>query len=106
MANKGQILDMSPNRLKNAVEWCVSTVVFSNKPIGIITASASGEKGHEELKLIMKTIQARFTEETSLLIQGVKGKVDKEGAIKDQDTENKLKLFVREFIQLVNSAGD
>jgi NAD(P)H-dependent FMN reductase len=35
--------------LKNAIEWCVSTTVFSDKPIGLITASASGQKGHEDL---------------------------------------------------------
>ena len=63
-----------PSGLKNAIEWCVSTTVFSDKPIGLITASASGEKGHEELKLIMKTVQTQFTDETTLLIQGIKGK--------------------------------
>ncbi len=41
-----------PSGLKNLIEWCVSTVVFDKKPLGIITASASGEKGHEELQLI------------------------------------------------------
>ncbi|RZJ50276.1 MAG: NADPH-dependent oxidoreductase, partial [Flavobacterium sp.] len=59
-----------PGSLKNALEWCVSTTVFSNKKVGLITASASGEKGHEQLGLIMKTIEAKFTEETQLLIQG------------------------------------
>ena len=38
-----------PSGLKNAIEWCVSTTVFSDKPMGLITASASGQKGHEEL---------------------------------------------------------
>ena len=33
-----------PGSLKNAIEWCVSTTVFSQKPVGLITASASGEK--------------------------------------------------------------
>src|SRR6187402_4014028 len=37
-----------PSGLKNAIEWCVSTTAFSEKPTGLITASASGEKGHEE----------------------------------------------------------
>jgi NAD(P)H-dependent FMN reductase len=38
-----------PSGLKNAIEWCVATTVFSDKPTGIIAASASGQKGHEEL---------------------------------------------------------
>lgn len=85
-----------PSGLKNMVEWCVSTTIFSDKPIGIITASTSGEKAHEELKLIMKTLQAQFTDETTLLIQGVKGKIDKDGSIKAL-TEKRLEKFVQEF---------
>jgi NAD(P)H-dependent FMN reductase len=83
-----------PSGLKNMIEWCVSTTVFSDKPIGLITASASGEKGHEELKLIMETVQAKFTNETSLLIQGVKGKIEKDGKISDKKTEIDLEKFV------------
>ncbi|GAA3645181.1 NADPH-dependent FMN reductase [Flavivirga jejuensis] len=86
-----------PSGLKNMIEWCVSTSVFSNKPIGFITASASGEKAHEELKLIMKTIQTKFTEETILLIKGVKGKVGKNGKILDKKTETELNIFVESF---------
>src|SRR5262245_29230423 len=52
-----------PGSLKNAIEWCVSTTVFSQKPVGLITASASGDKTHEELKLVMKTIEAVFSDD-------------------------------------------
>lgn len=90
-----------PSGLKNALEWCVSTLVFANKPIGIITAAAHGEKGHAELQLIMQTLQAKFSDDTCLLIQGVKGKIDKEGLIKDLATEEKLKQFVQEFCKLL-----
>ena len=82
-------------RLKNAIEWCVSTTVFSDKPVGIITASASGEKAHEELKLIMQTVQAIVHEETCLLIKGVKGKVGEEGEMIDAKTEAELRMLVR-----------
>ena len=30
-----------PSGLKNAIEWCVASTVFSDKPVGLITASAS-----------------------------------------------------------------
>ena len=33
-----------PGSLKNAIEWNVSTTVFSHKPLAIIVAAASGEK--------------------------------------------------------------
>lgn len=92
-----------PSGLKNAIEWCVSTTVFSDKPIGMITASASGEKGHAELKLIMKTIQTVFTDETTLLIQGVRGKVNKEGKVIDEKIESQLKNFVQSFRHLIDN---
>ncbi len=86
-----------PGSLKNALEWCVSTTLFSNKPVGLITASASGEKAHEELLLIMKTIQAKFNDETTLLIQGVRGKINENGKIIDDKTLNNIKKFIRSF---------
>lgn len=92
-----------PSGLKNMIEWCVSTTVFSEKPIGIITASANGEKGHEELKLIMETIQTNFTEETTLLIQGVKGKIDKNRKIINESTENELRKLIKSLSVLIES---
>ncbi|MCF3107198.1 NAD(P)H-dependent oxidoreductase [Niabella sp. CC-SYL272] len=90
-----------PSGLKNAIEWCVATTVFSEKPVGLITASASGVKGHEELKRIMQTVGALFTDATTLLIQGIKGKLNGEGHITDQDTEMRFNHFVDAFKKLV-----
>lgn len=91
-----------PSGLKNVIEWCVSTTIFTDKPTGVITASASGEKGHEELQLIMKTVMAKFTDETSLLIQGIKGKFDEQGNL-DYKTSNRLDSFINAFKNLVNN---
>ncbi|HSY62813.1 MAG TPA: NADPH-dependent FMN reductase [Cytophaga sp.] len=90
-----------PSGLKNLIEWCVSTTVFSNKPIGLITASAQGEKGHEELKLVMKTVETIFTEETTLLIQGIKGKIDPAGNIRTETLKEDLAVFMKKFEALV-----
>lgn len=94
-----------PSGLKNAIEWCVSTTVFSDKPVGLITASADGAKGHEELQLIMKTIVTRFTDETTLLIRGVKGKINKQGKIIDEKTENDLNKFIEAFKKLIETVN-
>jgi chromate reductase len=93
-----------PSGLKNAIEWCVSTTVFSGKPIGLITASASGIKGHEELKLIMRTVETAFNDQTTLLIPGIKGKIDDKGNISDVKTSNDLINFVSSFKALVENA--
>lgn len=87
-----------PGALKNAIEWCVSTTVFSNKPVALITASAHGAKAHEELKLIMRTLMAEVLEQTSLLISGIKGKIDKEGNFTDPKTEGEFERFIDLFV--------
>ncbi|AFM04395.1 putative flavoprotein [Bernardetia litoralis DSM 6794] len=94
-----------PSGLKNAIEWCISTTVFTDKPLGIITASASGQKAHEELQLIMKTAMAKFTKDTILLIQGIKGKINKEGQIIDSKMTEDLKIFANQFNILLTSVS-
>lgn len=88
-----------PSGLKNAIEWCVATTVFTGKPLGIITASADGRKGHEELQLIMKTVMADFSPSTTLLINGIKGKVNQEGDITHPATREAFEDFVSAFIK-------
>ena len=91
-----------PSGLKNAIEWCISTTVFSGKPTGIITASANGENGHQELQLIMKTVMTNFTADTTLLIQGVKGKINEQGDITDSKTKDDLTKFIDAFRKHIN----
>lgn len=86
-----------PGSLKNALEWYVSTTIFSDKKMGLITASASGEMTHDQLSLIMKTLEAKFDDNTQLLIQGIRGKINNEGKITDEETEFALQNFIRNF---------
>jgi NAD(P)H-dependent FMN reductase len=95
-----------PSGLKNVIEWCVATTIFSDKPVGIITASLDGQKGHEELQLIMRTLTAKLTADTSLLIQGVRGKIDKAGQITDTKTLADLKSFVTAYKTLLQTARE
>ena len=67
-----------PAVLKNALEWTVSTVVFSDKPVALIIASGLGEKAYEQLILIMKTLQSKIGENATLLLQGIRSKVNSE----------------------------
>jgi len=90
--------------LKNLIEWCVLTTIFSKKPTGLITASAQGEKCYEELKLIMKTVETIFTVETTLLIQGVKGKIDSSGNIRTEELKKELSVFIKHFGELVHNS--
>lgn len=92
-----------PSGLKNAIEWCVATTVFSEKPAGLITASADGQKGHEELQLILKTVMARFNADTTLLIHGIKGKINTEGEITDLKTSEKVATWIKAFQELLST---
>jgi chromate reductase, NAD(P)H dehydrogenase (quinone) len=94
-----------PSGLKNAIEWCVSTTVFSGKPAGLVTASASGQKGHEELQLIMQTVMARFTTGTTLLIPAIRSRFDAEGNVKDDGTRDAIQRFVKAFVALVRGTA-
>ena len=90
-----------PSGLKNAIEWCISTTIFSEKPTALITASSQGEAAHEQLQLIMKTAMARFTPETTLLIQGIKGKFDLQGQLIDPTLQGSLNMLISAFTKLL-----
>jgi NAD(P)H-dependent FMN reductase len=92
-----------PSGLKNLVEWCVSTTVFAQKPVGLITASAHGQKGHEELQLIMRTVEAQLSDATTLLVPGVKGKISREGLVTDAATAAQLRAFSLSFLRLISA---
>lgn len=79
----------------------VSTTLFSHKPTAIITASGLGERAHESLQLIMKTIEAKMTRQTQLHIAGVRSKVNANGEIIDESTLNKINELIASFSGLL-----
>ncbi len=53
---------------------------------------------------IMRTVGAAFTPETTLLIQGVKGKIDANGVITDAETLQAVEHFLQSFTNHVNTS--
>lgn len=90
-----------PGRLKNLLEWCVSTTVFSEKPVAVITASANGEKGHEELVMILKTLGAQAEDQHQLLIRGIKGKFNDKGLV-ENNTFAQVATLITDFENTVS----
>jgi NAD(P)H-dependent FMN reductase len=86
-----------PSGLKNLIEWCVSTTIFTDKTTGIITAAAQGQKAHEELQLLLQTLMAQLSEETTLLIPGISGKFNADGQLIDETVKNQLQDFIIAF---------
>jgi chromate reductase len=91
-----------PGVLKNALEWTVATTVFSNKPVALITASSLGEKGHESLLLILRTLGANITN-TELLVSGVRARIDAKGNFTDNNTEKAIAQLINLFLQQIES---
>ena len=91
-----------PGTLKNALDWTVSTTVFSDKPVAIITASSSGKKAHESLELVMKTLGAKIGQKSKLLIQGVRSKINSEGKISDEATWKEIKELCDSFVETMS----
>ena len=92
-----------PGILKNALEWTVSTTVFSDKPCGIIVAAAAGEKTFESLDLIMTTIQTIIPNECKLLIKSPRSKMDKNGQVKDETTLHNLKKLMESLLMCIKN---
>jgi chromate reductase, NAD(P)H dehydrogenase (quinone) len=91
-----------PGALKNAIDWTVGTGEFVSKPLSLITASSSGEQGHAAMLLVLKAISANVIMEASLLIGGIRSKLDKAGSIKDQETRSRLSNAINVLIDYLH----
>jgi chromate reductase, NAD(P)H dehydrogenase (quinone) len=91
-----------PGALKNALEWTVGTSDFAGVPVALITASSLGEKTHESLFLVLKTIEAHITENTALLISGARTKINSTGKLSDAPTIEAINLLIESFLQIIN----
>ena len=91
-----------PGALKNALEWTVGTSDFAGKPTALITASGLGESAHESLFLVLKTIEARITDKTALLISGARTKLNSTGKLSDAPTIEAINLLIKSFLQIID----
>ncbi len=90
-----------PGTLKNAIDWTVSSMEFSKKPLALITASLSGEKAHASLLGTLLIIEAQMTTDTQLLIPFIKTKVDGNGKITDNETLNNINKLIASLKEII-----
>lgn len=64
-----------PGSLKNALDWAVSTTIFSQKPVALITASSQGYKAHAALMETLLVIECNIPESSRLVIPFIKTKL-------------------------------
>lgn len=91
-----------PGSLKNAIDLTVSSGEFVNKPVGLVTASSQGEKGHAAMLLILTAISSKIIDEATLLIPFVKSVLDVDGKIKDDAISAKLNDVINTLIHVVD----
>ena len=94
-----------PGSLKNALDWLVSTTIFSGKPTAFIIAAASGKKAFESLDLILTTIEAKLAGSSKLLIPGAGGKVNNEGVLEDEMAVENIDLLVRSLLKSIEESS-
>ncbi len=90
-----------PGTLKNALDWTVSSMDFSHKPVALITASSQGQKGHATLLDTLQVIESEMTESTQLLIPFVKTKVSQAGEILHAPTLAEVQKLIQAFADLI-----
>jgi NAD(P)H-dependent FMN reductase len=87
-----------PGSLKNALDWTVSSGEFIDKPVGVVTASSQGEKGHAALILVLTAIAAKVIDDATLLIPFVRTKFDASGNVTDQQLIKGLQRIVNNLL--------
>ncbi len=90
-----------PGTLKNAIDWTISSMEFSQKPVALITASLSGEKAHKSLLGTLLIIEAQITADTQLLISFIKSKVNDTCKITDKETLNSVTKLIQSLIEII-----
>ena len=91
-----------PGTLKNAIDWTVSSMEFSHKPVALITASSSGQKGHQSLLETLQVIESDIPASSQLLIPFAQTKI-KNDVITDTDTLDGVKKIMD---SLINTIGE
>ncbi len=95
-----------PGALKNAIDWAVSSMEFSKKPVALVTASLSGEKAHQSLLGTLLIIESRMTRDSQLLISAVRTKVGHNATIMDAATGEGIDRLITSLVEMMGDAED
>ncbi|MCO4293748.1 NAD(P)H-dependent oxidoreductase [Solitalea sp. MAHUQ-68] len=91
-----------PGALKNAIDWTVSSGELVGKPLGLITASSQGEKGHAAFLDVLSALSTQTPPEATLLISFIRSKLNEKGEIKDPELMKKITSVLDSLIACVN----
>jgi chromate reductase len=90
-----------PGTLKNAIDWIVSSMELSHKPVALITASTAGQKAHGSLLDTLRIIESNISDGSQLLISHIKTKI-KDDQIIDPDTLQQVRELVHSLLDAIH----
>jgi len=93
-----------PGQLKNILDWLVSSSSLVEKPVALITASLGGEHAHASLLLTLGALNSHVVDGAALLISFIRSKINAEGQIIHQETEESLNILMHNFLTLVTNS--
>ncbi|MBB6109356.1 NAD(P)H-dependent FMN reductase [Mucilaginibacter lappiensis] len=93
-----------PGQLKNMLDWLVSSSSLVKKPVALITASLGGEHAHASLLLTLGALNSSVIDGATLVISFIRSKINAEGHIIHQGTEESLKIVLHNFLTLVTDS--
>ncbi|ULT26630.1 NAD(P)H-dependent oxidoreductase [Sphingobacterium sp. E70] len=59
-----------PSGLKNLLEWCAATTIFTEKPVSIITASAQGKRAMPSYNVLCRDLVLNLIPKGTFLFRG------------------------------------
>ena len=89
-----------PGTLKNAIDWTVSSMEFSQKPVALITASTAGERAHQSLLGTLLIIESKMTVQTQFIVSGIKAKISSQNEITDPLVLKQTEVLIRALYNL------
>ncbi|MFZ3229937.1 MAG: NADPH-dependent FMN reductase [Pseudobdellovibrio sp.] len=92
-----------PGALKNAIDWTVSSMEFSQKPVALITAATSGKFSHESLLGTLLILETKITKEMQFIISYIKTKINKSGQILDKGVLEQINTLIKALVETVNN---
>ncbi len=95
-----------PGTLKNALDWTVSSMEFSNKPTALITASSMGMKAHQSLIETLTIIESKMSMETQLLISHASTKINSNFEITDSKTSAEIENLIVSLNKLIEDGNN
>jgi chromate reductase len=95
-----------PGTLKNAIDWTVSSMHFSGKPVALVTAGTSGHKAHQSLLGTLLIIESRIAPGAQLVVSSVKTKVNEQGVITDAVTETQIRKLITALEEVVHGKAE